>query len=1264
MKTSVNGIHKNKKNMKHRFIKFIIIIFCCLATFLLHGGKAYAVDPDVYGYVLTAGTNAPVAGVWVKWVTSADGINPGGGAYQYAQTNAAGEFYFYSYDSYTNAQMQTLETTQISTLNNGIDNDTQVSSGAAQTTFGCAGNPNTFSVITPTGYTGTFDVQGTNTASLTTTIKNDGAALNVGTFTYQPPGLTVSGTVFDDTNRNGIQDANESGYQGATVTIGATSVTTDANGNYSIPNVPTGLETVSVTVPSSYSNTTPSTQTILLIQNQAVNFGIVPTYTISGNVFNDANRNGNKDPGEGNYQGATVTLSGTSNAITTSDANGNYSFTGLYTGNYTVTINVPSGYTNTTPTTTTIILNANQTANFGIAQLYTVSGYAFDDSNRNGVLDSGELLYPGITVTLSGLSTQTTTTNANGDYSFTNLQPGSYTVTFTLPREHTNTTPVTQTFILSSNYTLNFGLVGIYTISGQVYIDKNGNGKLNGSDTLYQGATVNLLDSVGDPYETTTTDANGNYSFPNTYEGSYKLSVTIPSGYGATTPDLLDLVVSSDQTINFGIQPLDITKIAGQCTGSTADIVIVFDHSGSMNNADLATGNTKISEARTATDEFINIIMQNVPSARIGLVQFSDSTNFPNDPSSTGVLVPLTSTVSTLTNAVNSISASGSTCHECGILLANQMLQANSRPNSQKIIVLVTDGIANETITSDGVQTDFPTAENAAMNQVIDGVDNQNIVYNTIGMGQNGSNSALNIDVAFLQEIAASNGGLFYDDPNQGTMESIFQNLAANSVGSGIISGFVFNDKNNNGVFDASDAALPNFTVMLSSPRLATPVTTTTDANGDYQFAGLCNATFTISEPSQPPWVPTTPISQTLDVISGDTYPNVDFGDRYGYTINGDVFIDTNKNGTQDPGEQNYEGGSTITSSAGTIINNPDGSYSITGLLAGTYQVSYISPIPTGFVLVNPIDGFPPSYDVTVGPSCTTNNSPGAVCTTGDINNLSFGITDFFPWFQSSCNDVRDDAGIDNLEPINQYLISTNASCANPGTAFTGDVDPVYGQGSASSTEQVVGGSQYSELYNNSGSSPLQTSYTELLAKAQNAGITPTDLSTVCNLSNCTLPANLTHGIYIANGDVTLQGYTFPTNQNFVILINGNLTVDGDVSIPVGSTATFSAKGNITIASNVGKADNDPTSCLDGWYIAGQSFYVNSGGVCNDTRLNIAGSVVVNALGAGGTFQNNRDLCGDDHADPTVSFVQRLDMVLNAPQFIQSQQTISQEVVP
>lgn len=380
------------------------------------------------------------------------------------------------------------------------------------------------------------------------------------------------------------------------------------------------------------------------------------------------------------------------------------------------------------------------------------------------------------------------------------------------------------------------------------------------------------------------------------------------------------------------------------------------------------------------------------------------------------------------------------------------------------------------------------------------------------------------------------------------------------------------------------------------------------------------------------------------------------------YTVSGNIFNDYNKNGLIDNGEANYSASPSITASTGTVTVNANGTYTISNILAGPVTVSYIS-LPAGYYMTSPLNGPPSSFVVTVGNNCNVNGSPGATCNAGNITNVNFGITNTHPWLQADCGDIREDNGITDLLPAGaSALISTPSCPTSSGLPFTGNTNPNFGSGQSSTANQLVGGIVYPEVY--SQSSTFDTSYTSLLGKAQSSGVATANLASVCTLSNCTLPANLPHGIYVATGNVNLNAYTFPANQNYIILVNGNLTINGKISVPIGSTALFSTSSNITISPNVGTTANVTTSSLDGWYIAGGSFILPSAGNCSDIRLNIGGSVIVNSMGTGGTFQNNRDLCGGDTTDPTISFVPRLDMVLNTPEFLKKEQTLSQEVAP
>ncbi|MCL4354735.1 hypothetical protein M1349_04720, partial [Patescibacteria group bacterium] len=120
-------------------------------------------------------------------------------------------------------------------------------------------------------------------------------------------------------------------------------------------------------------------------------------------------------------------------------------------------------------------------------------------------------------------------------------------------------------------------------------------------------------------------------------------------------------------------------------------------------------------------------------------------------------------------------------------------------------------------------------------------------------------------------------------------------------------------------------------------------------------------------------------------------------------------------------------------------------------------------------------------------------------------------------------------------------------------------------------------------------------------------------------------------------------------------------------TVPTGSTALFSASGNITVDRSIGEAYNSNTSSLEGTYSADNNFIADGYNNCStqsDLRLNIAGNVIANAGGSGGTLQNNRDLCSGNSDCPAIYVNERPDFVLNSPGFIANPRLIWQEIAP
>jgi hypothetical protein len=131
------------------------------------------------------------------------------------------------------------------------------------------------------------------------------------------------------------------------------------------------------------------------------------THNISGTVAGAAN--------------VTINLTGAASKTTTTDASGNYSFSGLANGSYTVTPSLPGHVF--TPTSTAVIMNGpNVTGQNLIATSNNTPTYCLSGMVSGVVMQN-------VTVTLSGANTGSTVTDASGNYSFCGLVNGSYTVT-------------------------------------------------------------------------------------------------------------------------------------------------------------------------------------------------------------------------------------------------------------------------------------------------------------------------------------------------------------------------------------------------------------------------------------------------------------------------------------------------------------------------------------------------------------------------------------------------------------------------------------------------------------------------------------------------------------------------------------------------------------------------------------------------------------------------------------------------------------------
>src|SRR6266545_1012626 len=372
-----------------------------------------------------------------------------------------------------------------------------------------------FSSLTPGSYT----VRETDPNGYTSTTANS-VPVNVvagGTtsanFGDQQKG-TISGTVFNDLNGDGLQDGSESGLGGVTIqllnsagTVVATTTTT--NGAYQFMNVPVGNYTVRETDPSGYTSTTANSVPVNVTLGGAANanFGDQQQGTVSGTVFSDLNGNGTPDVGEGGLGGVTIQLldsNGTVIATATTAGNGSYVFSGVTPGSYTVREIDPTGYISTSANNVPVSIATGGTANanFGDQQQGTISGTVFSDLNGDRAQNAGEGGLGGVTIELvnsSGTVVATTTTAGNGSYLFSGVTAGNYTVHETDPSGYASTTAntVPVSIVAGGAATANFGDQQQSTISGTVFSDLNGDGTLNTAEIGTGGATSDFADPTG-----------------------------------------------------------------------------------------------------------------------------------------------------------------------------------------------------------------------------------------------------------------------------------------------------------------------------------------------------------------------------------------------------------------------------------------------------------------------------------------------------------------------------------------------------------------------------------------------------------------------------------------------------------------------------------------------------------------------------------------------------------------------------------------------
>ncbi len=781
---------------------------------------------------------------------------------------------------------------------------------------------------------------------------------------------SIAGTVFRDRDANGQPGGSgETGIAGVSLALSGTDaygnpvnavVTTAANGSYRFDNLPpsnAGGYTITETQPAAYvdglnpsggafdslGGTRPASGaagygTVIAAipvggadTGTGYNFAEVARPSIAGTVYRDLNNNGSLDGGETGIAGVSIQLlRATDNslvAITTSGAGGSYLFSNLLPAAYHVRELQPAGFfdgkdrigqvggaacsscslgsqydvANESATLDTILgidlsNGDNATAmDFGELPPASLAGVVFVDFNVNGRQDAGEPGLPGVTLALSGLDdrgaavNRTTTTDGSGRYSFTGLRPAGaagYTLTETQPAGFAD---------------------GPNPAAG------------SGADTA--GGTR---------------PASGAAGFGTVVQAIGLGAGVDATGYrfGEIGSSLLGGLIYHDRNRNGLLDLDDIGRLAGQT------VQLVDPVSGTV-------------IAITQTDASGAFLFTNAPVGNYRLVQLH--------PAGYGFSTPLQIDVSIppagLSNQLFGKTLS-SIAGEVFLDLDHNGVrgpQDTAIPGSV-IELLNAVGTVVATTTSDGNGAwrfdDLPAAGYTLRQPAQPAGTLQGLT----SVGSAGGSSSL----ASAAVSATSGIALVVDTDATGYRFA--------EIPPARIAGSVYLDLDNNGLREAGETGFAGQTVTLvgANDLGAVSLTTTTDSSGAYAFAGLRPGSYTVTQPAQPAGtsngitragsaggaasaVATTPSSvANIPLAVGAQSVNNDFGELGNGSIAGAVYLDASNNGLRDAGEAGIAGQTielTGTDSAGqsirrSVVTGADGSFSFSGLLAGTYQLT------------------------------------------------------------------------------------------------------------------------------------------------------------------------------------------------------------------------------------------------------------------------------------------------------------------------------------
>jgi uncharacterized repeat protein (TIGR01451 family)/fimbrial isopeptide formation D2 family protein len=746
------------------------------------------------------------------------------------------------------------------------------------------------------------------------------------------------------------------------------------------------------------------------------------------------------------------TLAPTASTVVTITATVNTGYDGTVQTNNARTQAAESGVSYANETNAT---NNTATAPINVRAFSTVGDRVWHDIDADGTQDAGEIGLAGLTVTLTGTDedgvavSRTTTTAANGIYSFANLKAangGGYTVTVTpiagmvitdddFPTDTTedSTTTLAVTFNETIS-TVDFGYRGSSSIGDRVWDDRNGDGVQDAGEPGISGLTVTLTgtDALGNALTvTTTTGTDGAYTFINLLAGSYTVTVTPPAGMSNTYDSGTGNNHNTPVTLGATETRTDV-DFGYRGTSSIGDRVW-HDRDGGADQDAGEPGLPGLTVTLTGTDTFGNALSLSTTTGANGIYGFANLAPANASGYTITVTTPPAGTTPTFDRDGSVVGASANTA-------TGMTLGAGAAPTDVDFGYRATGSISGAIWRDDdGGATDNSEPQLAGLTVTLTGTDAYgNAVSLTTTTDAAGAYSFANLlDGSYTVTVAPPAGMTNTYDGNTGNNHDTPVTLAAGENRTGVDFGYrgtaslgdrVWDDRDGDGVQDGDEPGISGVTVTLTGTDTfgsAVSFSTTTGTDGAYTFANLppsngAGYSVTVTPPSG--MSPTydlngvgTPNTTTASLGAGATRTDVDFGYRGTGSIGDRVWADRDGDGVQDVGESGLSGltvtltgtdlfGNSVSLTTTTAVNGIYGFANLAPSNIGGYTVTITTP-PAGTTATYDLDGFVTAH------TAVANLSAGQARTDVDYGYQGTGSITGAIW--------RDDDGsaTDNSEP-------------------------------------------------------------------------------------------------------------------------------------------------------------------------------------------------------------------------------------------------------